>query len=90
MKKSNEYRIFLSAGFRLLAKIFIKINKDEKKEFKKISRRIKKKIKKYLSDFKKKIKSNKREKSVINILLNITFKKFLYLAKFPFKKNKVN
>ena len=86
MKKSNEYRIFLSAGFRLLAKIFIKINKDEKKEFKKISRRIKKKIKKYLSDFEKKIKSNKREKSVINILLNITFKKFLYLAKFPFKK----
>ena len=86
MKKSNEYRIFLRAGFRLLAKIFIKINKDEKKEFKKISRRIKKKIKKYLSDFEKKIKSNKREKSVINILLNITFKKFLYLAKFPFKK----
>ena len=86
MKKSNEYRIFLSAGFRLLAKIFIKINKDEKKEFKKISRRIKKKIKKYLSDFEKKIMSNKREKSAINILLNITFKKFLYLAKFPFKK----
>ena len=54
MKKSNEYRIFLSAGFRLLAKIFIKINKDEKKEFKKISRRIKKKIKKYLSDSEKK------------------------------------
>ena len=86
MKKSNEYRIFLSAGFRLLAKIFIKINKEEKKDFKKISRRIKKKIKKYLSDFKKKINSNKREKSAINILLNITFKKFLYLAKFPFKK----
>ena len=86
MKKSNEYRIFLSAGFRLLAKIFIKINKEEKKDFKNISRRIKKKIKKYLSDFKKKINSNKREKSAINILLNITFKKFLYLAKFPFKK----
>ena len=86
MKKSNEYKMFLSAGFRLLAKIFIKINKEEKKDFKKISRRIKKKIKKYLSDFKKKINSNKREKSAINILLNITFKKFLYLAKFPFKK----
>ena len=86
MKKSNEYRIFLSAGFRLLAKIFIKINK-EKKDSKKISRRIKKKIKKYLYDFEKKFYLNKKEKkSDTNILLNATFKKFLYLAKFPFKK----
>ena len=86
MTKTNNYKNFLSAGFRLLAKIFIKINK-EKKDSKKISRRIKKKIKKYLYDFEKKFYLNKKEKkSDTNILLNATFKKFLYLAKFPFKK----
>ena len=86
MTKTNNYKNFLSAGFRLLSKIFIKINK-EKKDSKKISRRIKKKIKKYLYDFEKKFYSNKKEKkSDTNILLNATFKKFLYLAKFPFKK----